>query len=70
MKSVVIQRPNEIAVLEREVLEPGPGQLMIQVMASGICGTDLHIYRGEYMGKYPVIPGHEFSGSWPRLAMA
>jgi 2-desacetyl-2-hydroxyethyl bacteriochlorophyllide A dehydrogenase len=35
---------------------------MIQVMASGICGTDLHIYRGEYLGKYPVIPGHEFSG--------
>lgn len=62
MNSVVIQRPNEISVLEREVPEPGPGQLMIQVMASGICGTDLHIYRGEYMGKYPVIPGHEFSG--------
>jgi D-arabinitol dehydrogenase (NADP+) len=62
MKSVVIERPNEISVLEREVPEPGAGQLMIQVMASGICGTDLHIYRGEYMGKYPVIPGHEFSG--------
>ncbi|MBN2115076.1 MAG: zinc-dependent alcohol dehydrogenase family protein [Anaerolineales bacterium] len=62
MKSVVIQRPNEISVLERDVPEPGPGQLMIQVMASGICGTDLHIYRGEYMGNYPVIPGHEFSG--------
>jgi D-arabinitol dehydrogenase (NADP+) len=63
MKSVVIQRPNEISVLERDVPEPGPGQLMIQVMASGICGTDLHIYRGEYMGKYPVIPGHEFAGA-------
>lgn len=62
MKSVVIQKPNEISVLEQAVPEPGPGQLMIQVMASGICGTDLHIYRGEYMGKYPVIPGHEFSG--------
>jgi D-arabinitol dehydrogenase (NADP+) len=62
MKTVVIPQPNEISVLEREVLEPGPGQLLIQVMASGICGTDLHIYRGEYMGKYPVIPGHEFSG--------
>jgi D-arabinitol dehydrogenase (NADP+) len=62
MKSVVIQRPNEISVLERNVPEPGTGQLMIQVMASGICGTDLHIYRGEYMGSYPVIPGHEFSG--------
>ena len=62
MKSVVIERPNEIAVVGRDVPEPGPGQLMVQVMASGICGTDLHIYRGEYMGKYPVIPGHEFSG--------
>ena len=62
MKSVVIERPNEISVLERDVPEPGPGQLMVQVMASGICGTDLHIYRGEYMGNYPVIPGHEFSG--------
>jgi 2-desacetyl-2-hydroxyethyl bacteriochlorophyllide A dehydrogenase len=62
MKSVVIQRPNEIFVLEQAVPEPGPQELMIQVMASGICGTDLHIYRGEYMGSYPVIPGHEFSG--------
>jgi D-arabinitol dehydrogenase (NADP+) len=62
MKSVVIEKPNEISVLERDVPEPGVGQLMVQVMASGICGTDLHIYRGEYMGKYPVIPGHEFSG--------
>ena len=62
MKTVVIQRPNEISVLGRDVPEPGPGQLLIQVMASGICGTDLHIYRGEYMGTYPVIPGHEFSG--------
>jgi 2-desacetyl-2-hydroxyethyl bacteriochlorophyllide A dehydrogenase len=63
MKTVVIPNPNEISVLERDVPEPGAGQLLIQVMASGICGTDLHIYRGEYMGKYPVIPGHEFSGA-------
>ena len=62
MKCVVIEQPNEISVLDRDAPEPGPGQLMVQVMASGICGTDLHIYRGEYMGKYPVIPGHEFSG--------
>ena len=31
-------------------------------MASGICGTDIHIFNGEYLGAYPVIPGHEFSG--------
>jgi 2-desacetyl-2-hydroxyethyl bacteriochlorophyllide A dehydrogenase len=37
-------------------------EVLIKVMASGICGTDVHIYRGEYLGDYPVIPGHEFSG--------
>jgi 2-desacetyl-2-hydroxyethyl bacteriochlorophyllide A dehydrogenase len=62
MKSVVIERPNEIVVVERDVPEPGPGEVLIQVRASGICGTDLHIFRGDYMGSYPVIPGHEFSG--------
>src|SRR5512139_1456025 len=62
MKSIVIEEPNDITLVERDVPEPGPREVMIQVMASGICGTDLHIYRGEYMGSYPVIPGHEFSG--------
>jgi len=36
--------------------------VLIEVKASGICGTDIHIFRGEYLGTYPVIPGHEFSG--------
>lgn len=62
MESVVIRKPKEIFVMEKEIPEPGPGEVLIQVMASGICGTDLHIYRGEYLGDYPVIPGHEFSG--------
>ena len=62
MKSIVIEKPNEISLVHRDVPEPGPREVMIQVMASGICGTDLHIYRGEYLGSYPVIPGHEFSG--------
>lgn len=42
---------------------PGPGELLIQVAACGICGTDLHIHQGTYMGDYPVVPGHEFSGT-------
>jgi D-arabinitol dehydrogenase (NADP+) len=32
------------------------------VRAAGICGTDIHIFRGEYEAQYPLIPGHEFSG--------
>ena len=62
MKSVVIQEPNKITLLEKDVPTPKSMELVIQVMASGICGTDLHIFRGEYLGSYPVIPGHEFSG--------
>jgi 2-desacetyl-2-hydroxyethyl bacteriochlorophyllide A dehydrogenase len=66
MESVVIKKPREIILIEKEIPEPGPGEVLIQVRASGICGTDVHIYRGEYLGDYPVIPGHEFSGSVTR----
>jgi len=62
MESIVIQRPKEIELTERGVPELGPGEILIKVMASGICGTDIHIFNGEYLGAYPVIPGHEFSG--------
>ena len=62
MECVVINRPREIVVTERDIPTPGPDEVLIKVMASGICGTDVHIFRGEYLGDYPVIPGHEFSG--------
>jgi len=62
METIVIQRPKEIKLFERDIPEPGPGEVLIKVMASGICGTDIHIFNGEYLGAYPVIPGHEFSG--------
>lgn len=44
--------------------EPGPGEVKVRVMAASICGSDLHIRRGD-IGipmRYPVIPGHEFAG--------
>ena len=44
------------------VASVGERDLRIRVKVSGICGTDVHIFRGEYLGSYPVIPGHEFSG--------
>jgi D-arabinitol dehydrogenase (NADP+) len=62
MKSIVITKPGEIFILEKEIPIPLAKEVLIQVMASGICGTDLHIFNGEYLGSYPVIPGHEFSG--------
>jgi D-arabinitol dehydrogenase (NADP+) len=62
MECIVIQKPGEILLSECPIPGPGPGEVLIKVMASGICGTDIHIFKGEYLGDYPVIPGHEFSG--------
>jgi len=42
---------------------PGPGEVVLAVDACGICGTDLHIYDGEFAPTpYPIVPGHEFCG--------
>jgi D-arabinose 1-dehydrogenase-like Zn-dependent alcohol dehydrogenase len=32
------------------------------VDACGVCGTDLHVHEGEFGARFPLIPGHEFSG--------
>jgi propanol-preferring alcohol dehydrogenase len=42
---------------------PGPGQVLIEVAACGVCRTDLHVAEGDLReGKLPVIPGHEIVG--------
>ncbi|MDR2028224.1 MAG: zinc-dependent alcohol dehydrogenase family protein [Treponema sp.] len=62
MKALVIEKPGTALVKTLPVPPVGDLEVKIQVKASGICGTDVHIYRGEYLGSYPVVPGHEFSG--------
>lgn len=62
MKAVCFERPHHVAVIETPVPEVGPQDVLIRVEAAGICGTDLHLYVGEFDPRYPLIPGHEFSG--------
>lgn len=52
----------ELLLDMQNMLNPPQGWITIRVNASGICGTDIHIFLGEYLGDYPIIPGHEFSG--------
>ena len=54
---------------ERPVPEPGPGEVQIEVKATGICGSDLHIYHSDIAlaMRPPVITGHEFAGVVTRL---
>ena len=62
MKAIQIKNPGHIILIDQNILKPKADEVLIKVMACGICGTDIHILNGEYLGNYPIIPGHEFSG--------
>jgi 2-desacetyl-2-hydroxyethyl bacteriochlorophyllide A dehydrogenase len=63
MKAVVIEEPNRMAVSRIEDPTPAAGEAVIKVEACGICGTDIHVLRGEFAPtRYPIVPGHEFCG--------
>lgn len=62
MKAFVIQEPHRAGVFEVAKPIPAAGEVLVKVVAAGFCGTDIHTYKGEHPTKYPIIPGHEFSG--------
>lgn len=62
MKAAQIERPLEARVVIVPEPVTGADDVLIKVHAAGICGTDLHIFKGEYEATYPLTPGHEFSG--------
>ncbi|MGG0385765.1 zinc-dependent alcohol dehydrogenase family protein [Priestia filamentosa] len=62
MKALVIEEPYKAAIKEVSYPIPGKNEVTIKVKNVGICGTDIHIFKGEFLSPYPIIPGHEFSG--------
>ncbi|WP_027292621.1 zinc-dependent alcohol dehydrogenase family protein [Robinsoniella sp. KNHs210] len=65
MKSVVFYGKHDLRVEESKKPEIGPKDVLIQVKACGVCGTDVHIYEGDKGAAEvtpPTILGHEFSG--------
>lgn len=62
MRAAVITQAHEVGVVTLDDPAPGPGEVVVDVAACGICGTDLHILEGEFAPSLPIIPGHEFSG--------
>ncbi len=63
MKALVVERPHYAVVKEVPYPTPRTGEVVIRVEQVGICGTDFHIYEGEFLSPYPIIPGHEFAGT-------
>lgn len=65
MKSAVFYGNHDLRVEEAKKPEIGPRDVLIQVKACGVCGTDVHIYEGDKGAAEvtpPTILGHEFSG--------
>src|SRR4051794_4936249 len=63
MKALVLRGPYDIAVEERPEPQPGPGEVVVDVIATGICGSDFHGYSGENGRRHPgQIMGHETVG--------
>lgn len=54
--------PGDVGLEEVPVPEAGPGQALVEVWATGICGTDLHISEGSFASFPPVTMGHEVTG--------
>lgn len=66
MKSLVIHATRDLRIEDTSVPTPGAGEVLIDVAAGGICGSDLHYYNhggiGSIRVKEPMILGHEVSG--------
>lgn len=63
MKSITVQQPGQLVIEERPLPSPQQGEVRIRVASAGICGSDVHIYRGHNpFAKYPRVIGHEFFG--------
>lgn len=62
MQAARLFSTGDLRVVETEPPVAGPGEVLISVEAAGICGTDRHLFRGEFPCTPPVTLGHEFAG--------
>jgi len=62
MRAAVWNGDGGLDVEDRPVPEPRPGWLRVRVASVGICGTDLHFFRGSFPSPRGLVPGHEVVG--------
>ncbi|OLT09450.1 alcohol dehydrogenase [Pseudonocardia sp. CNS-139] len=63
MRAWVVSRSPGLASVERDVPEPGAGEVRVRVLACGVCRTDLHLVEGDLPPRRPsTVPGHEVVG--------
>ncbi|MEV1021689.1 zinc-dependent alcohol dehydrogenase family protein [Streptomyces sp. NPDC050264] len=70
MKAAIVESVGKVVVGEVPDPTPGPRDVVVEVAACGLCGTDLHIRQGEFAPTLPVVPGHEFAGTVAEVGSA
>lgn len=70
MKALVFLAPGKIELVEKPVPRPGPTDALIRVTTTTICGTDVHIVKGEYPVRSGLTIGHEPVGVIEELGSA
>ncbi len=60
--AVFVEAGRPLDVREYDVAEPDEGMALVEMVSSGICGTDVHIWEGALGIRGPIILGHEFLG--------
>lgn len=63
MRAAILVAPRQFELCEVPRPSIGPDDVLIRVLRTGICGTDMHIWNGHYAAdRLPMVPGHEFCG--------
>ena len=62
MRAVRYEAPGDFAVTDVPMPPVGPLEVRIRIHQTGVCGTDVHLHHGTYIGVYPLTPGHETVG--------
>jgi len=62
MNALRFHGAGDLRLEELPTPDPAPGEVRIRPQAAGICGTDAHIFRGEFAAAAPVVLGHEIGG--------
>jgi L-iditol 2-dehydrogenase len=65
-RAAVLHGPGDVRVERRPVPEPGPREVLVEIAAVGVCGSDVHYYEhgriGSFVVEQPMVLGHESSG--------
>jgi len=71
VKAAVVHAPNQDMVIEDvELEEPRVGEVLVRLVATGLCHSDLTAFRGNRPLRGPTVLGHEGAGSWRRWVPA